>query len=86
MRLASFLGSSSLSGMWPPAMEPYSTDAAGSIFAFTQNPWTGAIWFNSADSGAALMTVMSLIVYCGLVCVVVSKFILPVAYKLKLCA
>jgi hypothetical protein len=75
-----------LAASWPPAMEALSTGASGSIFAFTQNPWTGAIWFNSADSGAALVTMMTLIVYFGLACVMVSKFILPVAYKLKLCA
>ena len=30
--------------------------------------------------------VMSFIVYLGLTCVVISKFILPVTYKLQLCS
>ncbi|MCG6917851.1 MAG: DUF5050 domain-containing protein, partial [Deltaproteobacteria bacterium] len=44
-----------LSGAWPPAIESFSTGASGSIFSFTQNPWTDAIWFASADFGAGNM-------------------------------
>jgi hypothetical protein len=35
-----------------PALDTLATGANGSIFAFTQNPFTAAIWFASADFGA----------------------------------
>ena len=44
-----------LTAAWPPTIESFSTGAPGSIFAFTQNPWTDVIWFASADFGAGNM-------------------------------
>ena len=45
--------------------------------------WTApAIPPRSANPGGVVLT---LIVYFGLACVVASRFILPVTYKLKLC-
>jgi hypothetical protein len=38
-----------LSGGWPVDYEPLVTDATSAIFAFTENPWTNAIWFSSSD-------------------------------------
>jgi hypothetical protein len=38
-----------LSGAWPVAYETLVTDVTSSIFAFTENPWTNAIWFSSSD-------------------------------------
>jgi len=38
-----------LTAAWPPAIESFSTGASGSIFGLTQNPWTDAVWFASAD-------------------------------------
>ncbi|MDY6952465.1 MAG: choice-of-anchor U domain-containing protein, partial [Thermodesulfobacteriota bacterium] len=38
-----------------PAIESFESGASGSIFAFTQNPWTDVIWFNSADFGEGSM-------------------------------
>jgi len=34
---------------WPAYYEFLDTEANGFIYALTFNPWTGAIWFNSAD-------------------------------------
>ena len=44
-----------LAAAWPPAIESFSTGASGSIFGFTQNRWTDAIWFASADFGVGDM-------------------------------
>ncbi len=44
-----------LAATWPPDIESFNTGAAGSIFALTQNPWTDAVWFNSADFGEGNM-------------------------------
>jgi hypothetical protein len=38
-----------LSDAWPVAYETLVTDATSAIFAFTENPWTNAIWFSSSD-------------------------------------
>jgi hypothetical protein len=45
-----------------------------------------ALGITAAYSANLAATVMSVIVYFGLTCVAISKFILPVTYKLKLCA
>ncbi|UCG79791.1 MAG: hypothetical protein JSV60_07355 [Desulfobacterales bacterium] len=45
-----------------------------------------ALGVTAAYSANLAATVMSVIVYFGLTCVAISKFILPVTYKLKLCA
>ena len=34
---------------WPAAYEALTTQASGSIYSFTENPWTGTVWFASAD-------------------------------------
>ena len=51
---SAFTGSQSiyrlkLSGTWPVAYETLDTGITSSIFAFTENPWTNAIWFSSSD-------------------------------------
>jgi hypothetical protein len=38
-----------LSDSWPADYETLVTDATSAIFAFTENPWTNAIWFSSSD-------------------------------------
>lgn len=44
-----------LTAAWPASIESFNTGATGSIYAFTQNPWTDAVWFTSADFGAGNM-------------------------------
>jgi hypothetical protein len=41
-----------LTNAWPAAYESFDTGCSGSIYCFTQNPWTDFIWFASADFGA----------------------------------
>ena len=53
--------------------------ALGQVFLWTALTITGP---RSANLGAVVLT---LVVYFGLLCVVASRFILPVTYKLKLC-
>jgi len=38
-----------LADAWPAAYETLDTTAAGAIYSFTENPWTGTVWFSSAD-------------------------------------
>ena len=38
-----------LADAWPAAFETLATSVAGSIYSFTENPWTGTVWFASAD-------------------------------------
>ncbi|MFC1887002.1 hypothetical protein ACFLZM_08090, partial [Thermodesulfobacteriota bacterium] len=38
-----------LAGSWPAAYSAFDTQCNGSIYAFTQNPWTNGIWFASAE-------------------------------------
>jgi hypothetical protein len=38
-----------LADTWPAAYIAIDTQVSGSIYGFTENPWTGAIWFASAD-------------------------------------
>jgi len=38
-----------LADAWPAAYETLDTQINGSIYSFTENPWTGAIWLASAD-------------------------------------
>ena len=38
-----------LSGTWPAHYETLDTGISSAIFAFTENPWTNAIWFSSSD-------------------------------------
>jgi hypothetical protein len=38
-----------LTDTWPVAYETLDTGITSAIFGFTQNPWTHAIWFSSAD-------------------------------------
>jgi hypothetical protein len=45
-----------------------------------------ALGITAAYSANLAAAVMSVIVYSGLTCLIVSKFLLPVTYKLKLCA
>jgi hypothetical protein len=40
---------------WPARYESFDTQCNGFIYAFTKNPWTGAIWFSSADFGPGNM-------------------------------
>jgi hypothetical protein len=40
---------------WPADYEELDTGCEGSIFTMTQNPWTDAIWFASADLGSSTM-------------------------------
>ncbi len=40
-----------LTNPWPAAYESFDTLCSGYIYAFTQNPWTGAVWFSSAEFG-----------------------------------
>jgi hypothetical protein len=51
----------------------------GQVFLWTALTITAS---RSANLGAVVLT---LVVYFGLACVVASRFILPVTYKLKLC-
>jgi hypothetical protein len=51
----------------------------GQVFLWTAPAITAP---RSANLGAFVLT---LVVYFGLACVVASRFILPVTYKLKLC-
>ena len=41
-----------LTNAWPAAYASFDTACSGSIYSFTQNTWTDAIWFASADFGA----------------------------------
>ena len=38
-----------LTDQWPADYESFDTEISSAIFGFTQNPWTNAIWFASAD-------------------------------------
>ena len=38
-----------LSGAWPADYETLDAGISSAIFAFTENPWTNAIWFSSSD-------------------------------------
>ena len=44
-----------LTNAWPAAHESFDTGCSGSIYSFTQNPWTDVIWFASADFGGPNM-------------------------------
>ena len=38
-----------LTGAWPAGYNTWNTGIGSLIYALAENPWTGAIWFNSAD-------------------------------------
>lgn len=40
-----------LTNNWPLNYENFDTQSNGSIFSLTQNPWTSAVWFATADLG-----------------------------------
>ena len=40
-----------LTDSWPTGYESFNSQSSGFIYAFTQNPWTGAVWFASAEFG-----------------------------------
>ena len=44
-----------LTDTWPADYEELDTGCEGSIYVLTQNPWTDAIWFASADLGSYTM-------------------------------
>jgi hypothetical protein len=44
-----------LTDPWPAAYEELDTGCEGSIFAFTENPWTQGVWFASADLATGAM-------------------------------
>ena len=44
-----------LTDEWPATYETFDTGCSGSIYCFTQNPLTKAVWFASADLGESKM-------------------------------
>ncbi|MEJ5358312.1 MAG: choice-of-anchor U domain-containing protein [Desulfobacterales bacterium] len=38
-----------LADPWPALFQEFDTRVGGSIYAFAENPWTGTVWFASAD-------------------------------------
>jgi len=43
-----------LTDSWPTGYESFDAQSSGYIYAFTQNPWTGAVWFAAAEFGGTM--------------------------------